>query len=150
MEQRLDEEAEKEFERACLDLEREHSLAALSHLEKALRLHDNPVWYSYMGYCVAKERGQFRKGVDLCLISIGKEPGNPDHYLNLGRVHLVSGNKEEALRIFREGMGKGGNDELLRKLAILGMRKPPVFLSLPRGNPLNKYLGLLLRRLGLR
>jgi HAD superfamily hydrolase (TIGR01509 family) len=142
--------AAAEFERAQHALAEGDAVAALGHLEKALKLHDNPRWYSCLGYCVAKERGQFLRGVELCLTSLEQEPANPVHYLNLGNVHLVTGNKDEALRVFREGMAHGGDARLLRKLNELGMRKPPVLSFLPRDNLLNRYLGLLFSRVGLR
>lgn len=139
-----------EFERARRALTMENTVAALACLERALGLEDNPRWYSFLGYCVAKERGQVTKGVELCMTSLELEPGNPDHYLNLGKVYLVSNNKEGAIRAFREGMVKGGSREIVEKLKEFGARKPPVIPFLERANPLNRYLGLFLKRIGLR
>ncbi len=143
-------EAEKEFSRAKEELAVENTLAALGALEKALRLNDDPLWHSSLGYCIAKERGQYKKGLELCHTSCKLEPGNSLHYLNLGRVHLLSGNKEEALRVFREGIAKEGSAEIMQKLIELGMRKPTVFNALKRSHPVNRYLGLLFSRLNLR
>lgn len=142
--------AEKEFAQALAALAAEDTLMALSHLEKALKLWDHPGWYSYLGYCIARERGQHRKGVELCQESLRIEPDQPAHFLNLGRVHLVSGDKQEALRVLREGMAKGGSPELARLLDRLGTRRPPVIAALSRNHPINRYLGLILSRLGLR
>jgi tetratricopeptide (TPR) repeat protein len=150
MESQSEREAEREFNRALTALASGNTLAALAHLERALKLWDSPAWYSYLGYCVAKERGQLRRGLDLCLSALERDRNNPAHYLNLGKIHLVAGNKEEALRVLREGMAQGGSDEVMAELAALGMRKPPVIASLHRNHPLNKYLGLILSRLGLR
>lgn len=143
-------EACVEFEQAREALAAGHALAALAHLEKALALHDNPSWYSFLGYCIAKERGHVRKGIDLCLNSLGREPDAPAHYLNLGNIHLLSGNKPEAIRVFREGMAKGDNEDIRSILSEIGTRKPPVIHSLPRENLLNRSLGFLLNRIGLR
>ena len=143
-------EAAVEFEWAREYLAARQTLAALGHLEKALKLQDNPSWYSYLGYCIAKQRGQINKGIDLCLSSLELEREEPVHYLNLGNIHLVSGNKSEALRVFREGMVRGNHKEIQRRLDEIGMRKSPVFKSLPRNNPVNRYLGILLSKLGLR
>jgi tetratricopeptide (TPR) repeat protein len=150
MEPRLPGEAEREFERARQAVYEDNTVAALSSLEKALRLDDNPSWYSFFGYCVAKERGQVRKGVDLCQASLELEPDHPDHYLNLGRIYMVAGNKPEALRIWREGLGRGESAQIRRLLGMLGKRQPPLFPALHRSNPLNRYLGFILSRLGLR
>ncbi|OGR29223.1 MAG: hypothetical protein A2X83_12830 [Desulfuromonadales bacterium GWD2_54_10] len=143
-------EAAVEFERAREALASGSALAALVHLEKSLQLHDDPSRYSYLGYCIAKERGLAKKGIELCQNSLLQEPEEPAHYLNLGKIHLISGNKEEALKAFREGIAKGENNEILMLLSRIGTRKPPVISSLSRNNPLNRYLGMLFKRIGLR
>lgn len=143
-------EAAVEFERARESLDAGQTLNALAHLEKSLSLHDNPSLKSYLGYCMAKERGHVTKGLELCQQSMLAEPEASVHYLNLGKIHLHAGNKEEALRVLREGVAKDDNEEIKRLLNQIGMRKPPVFPSLSRDNPLNIYLGKLFSRLGLR
>lgn len=145
-----DVEAVVEFEQVLDSFAAGQTLAALAHLEKALALHDNPSWYSYLGYCIAKQRGQIKKGISLCLSSLELERDNPVHYLNLGKIHLLSGNKSEALKVLREGMLKGEHAEIRRILNEIGMRKPPVFKNLSRNNPLNRYLGILFSKIGLR
>ena len=142
--------AEREFVKALAALTDGDCVAAMGHLEKALKLYDNPGWYSFLGYCIAKERGQIKKGIELCQASLMREKGNPGHYYNLGRIHLLAGNKEEALGVFRQGIAEGGSPELTKVLEDIGSRKPPVFSFLHRDNPLNTYLGLILSRLGLR
>jgi len=144
------ENAAKEFALGVAALDADDTLTALAHLERALKLDDHPGWHSYLGYCIARERGQLRKGRELCLGSLAVEPDSPVHYCNLGRVQMLSGDKEDALRVLREGMAKGGSSEIARLLETLGKRNPPVIPSLARTNPLNRYLGLLLKRLGLR
>lgn len=142
--------ARQEFARGCAALDEGNSVAALAFLEKALALNDNPSWYSFLGYCIAKERGQFKKGTDLCQAAILHEPDNPVHYLHLGKVHLLAKQKQEALRVFREGMGVGGDEKIQQELERLGMRRPVVFPFLGRRHPLNRYLGQFLVRMGLR
>jgi Flp pilus assembly protein TadD len=146
----VEKSAEKEFAQAQAALAAEDTQAALAFIEKALRLQDTPEWYSYLGYCIARQRGQHRKGLELCQASLALEPDNPMHFLNLGRVHLIKGDKNEALRIWREGMAKGGCPELLQQLERLGMRSRSVIPALHRNNPLNRYLGILFSRLGIR
>jgi Flp pilus assembly protein TadD len=148
--QEVAEGAKKEFELGVAALAAEDTLTALVHIERALRMQDHPGWYSCLGYCIAKERGQYRKGLELCMSSLAAEPDHPGHFFNLGQVHLVSGNKVEALRVLREGMAKGGSPEFVRLLERLGTRKASLFPMLSRNNFLNKYLGMLLSRLGLR
>ena len=148
--QELADGAEKEFSLGLTALAADDTLTALACLERALKLRDYPGWYSHLGYCIAKERGQHRRGTELCLSSLAVEPAQPVHFYNLGRVHLVSGDKAEALRVLREGMAKGGSPEIVRLLESLGTRTTPLFTMLSRTNPINRYLGLILSRLGLR
>ena len=142
--------AEKEFERARKELTEGYVLAALAHLEKALKVRDNPGWYSYLGFCIAKERGQVNRGQELCRTAIWHEPDNPAHYLYLAKVHLVSGNKEAALEALRQGVLVGGSPEITNLFDVIGTRKPPVISRLSRDNPLNVWLGIVLSRLRLR
>jgi tetratricopeptide (TPR) repeat protein len=143
-------EAEKEFSKGLQSLQGGDSLAALVCFEKASRLKDTPVYFSYLGYCLAKERGQVQKGMLLCREAIEKEPENGIHYLNLGRIHLVAGNKQEAIRLFRNGLAHGPNEDISGMLDSIGTRKPPIIRFLSRDNLVNKYLGKLLGRFGLR
>jgi len=144
------EEGVLEFERARRAIAMDNTVAGLASIEKALSCNDDMRWYSYLGYCVAKERGQVSRGTELCMISLEHEPGNPEHYVNLGKILLLSGKKAEALCTLREGMAQGGSTELIALLNQFGNRKSPVIPFLPRTNPLNKILGLLLHRIGLR
>jgi len=144
------EEAEKLFDRCREALAAGEIPSALALLERALKLYDNRSWYSYLGYCMAKERGQVKKGIELCSLSLELEPENADHYLHLAKIHLLSGNKQETLRVLREGMARGENQGLIALLDAIGTRKPPVISFLPRSNPINKLLGLLLERMRLR
>lgn len=143
-------ETDKEFHRGLRALQQGNSVAALTFFERAFVLGASPVYSSYLGYCVAKERGQFKKGMLLCREALEKEPDSTVHYLNLGRVHLVAGNKQEAIRVFREGLARGPNQEIAAQLNAIGTRKPPVIASLSRNNLINKYLGKMLSRLGFR
>lgn len=143
-------EAEREFQQALAALEHDNTVSALAHLEKGLRIHNDPSMHSYLGYCIARERGQSRKGIELCTAALALEPENPAHFLNLGKIHVLCKNKDEAMRVFRQGLAFGSHPEIVRMLTELGMRKPPLFPWLKRSNPLNRYLGLLLSRLGLR
>jgi tetratricopeptide (TPR) repeat protein len=142
--------AEKEFARGLKALQEGDSLAALSCFEKAANLGTSPTYLSYLGYCVAKERGQVQKGIGLCSDAMVSEPENGVHFLNLGRIYLVAGNKVEAIKVFRKGLAFGPNEEITGLLDSIGTRAPLIFPSLSRKNPLNRYLGKLLGWIGFR
>jgi len=124
--------------------------SALSYFEKALNLGNSPVISSYFAFCIAKERGQISKAISLCSEAVRNDPQNPIHYLNLGRIYLLAGIKFDAVKILREGVKYEENQQIIDELNRLGTRKRPIFPFLKRSNPLNKYLGILLRKLGLR
>ena len=142
--------AQKEFDLAQQELDRNNVLAALACLERALNICNDPLWYSRLGFCIAKQRGQLTKAFELCRTAIEHDPANSLHYLYLGKVHLVAGKTYEALQVFRQGMILGSSPELERMLDFIGTRKPPVISFLSRDNLLNKYLGIICGRFGLR
>ena len=142
--------AQKDFDRAQQELDNNNVLAALACLERALDIWDHPLWYSRLGFCIAKQRGHLTRAFELCRTAIEHDPDNPLHYLYLGKVHPVAGHKDEALQAFRQGMVLGGSPHLEQILAALGTRKPPVIRFLSRDHLLNKYLGIVFARLGLR
>jgi Flp pilus assembly protein TadD len=142
--------AHKEFDNGITLFKAGSILRALGHFEKAMEAQPTPVCASYYAYCMAKERGHVTKGMALCRESLAQEPGNPVHYLNLARIHLLGPNKEDALAVLREGIQHAPDPELTALLEMAGMRKPPVISSLHRDNPLNKFLGILLSKLGIR
>lgn len=142
--------AQKDFDQAQREIDRGNVLAALACLERALAIYDDPLWYSRLGFCVAKERGHRTQAFELCRSAIAHDPKNPLHYLYLGKVHLIAGQQNEALQALRQGMVLGGLPEIEAALAAIGTRKPPVIAALSRDNLLNKFLGITLARLRLR
>lgn len=128
--------------------EKGDTLIALIELEK-LKEH-TPLTRSYFAYVIAKERGDFNRALALCREAMQADPQNNVHLLNLGRVFLAAGRRDQAIRTFRKGLKLGRNPRIQRHLDQLGMRRPEVFSFLSRDNLLNKYCGMLLSRIGLR
>lgn len=128
------------------------ALAALALLERAHKAHPkNARVCSWLGVLLAEERGQTKRGLELCELALERDRSNPTNYYHLAKVQLRAGDKPRAIEILREGLGEHPDDEQLRgALVSLGIRKPPPFKGLARSHPINKYLGLLLSRLGLR
>jgi tetratricopeptide (TPR) repeat protein len=110
----------------------------------------DPAICSYLAWCQAKTRGEYVEAVALAQEALSLEPANHIHYLNLGRIHLLAGDKGRAMEVFRQGLPLDSWGEIARELEQFGSRKPPLFPSLARSHPLNRLLGLLLARLGLR
>ncbi|MCL4475968.1 MAG: hypothetical protein M1508_07060 [Nitrospirae bacterium] len=143
-------EAEKFFTSGLKALAQEDTLAALALFEKAVQRDEKPAYCSYLALCIAKERGQFQLAVTLCEKAKAREPQNPVHYLNLGKVYLYAGKTDDAIRTFREGLSREKDQKIIDELNKLGTRKPPVISFLKRSNPANRFLGTILKKLGLR
>jgi len=142
--------AQRDFEKAEAELSRGNVLAALACLEAALKIWNNPYWHSRLGYCIAKERGHLTRAFELCRSSMEHDPGNPEHYYYLSKVHQIAADNYQAIQTLREGMLHGGSPDIEKSLQTLGTRKPPVLPFLSRSNSLNKYLGIIFARLKLR
>jgi tetratricopeptide (TPR) repeat protein len=143
-------ELPKLIEKGIGAAEQGNTLVALVHLEAAAKIQKIPTVLSYLAYCMAHERKQLPKAVSLCRSAMQAEPHNSIHYLNLGRVYLLAGQKPSAIETFRRGLKAGKNPQIIGELKKLGIRRSPVLKNLPRDNPLNKFLGLVFYRLGFR
>lgn len=144
-------ESEELFAKGVKAADKGNWVAALACFEKVVQSGGNPAGASYLAVCIARERGQFNKADMLCKEALEREPDNPVHYLNLGRIFLLQSRKIEAIQTFREGLRRGGVDQrIIEELNRLGTRKGPVIAFLKRDNPINKYLGILLTKLRLR
>jgi len=142
--------AEELFKRGVEELASGKMIRALGSFEKALELEDNPVFYSYYALCIAKERGQVRRAIKLCEEALQKDGENSAHYLNLGKILLHAGNHDDAIMVFRGGLKYWNNLLIIEELNKLATRKPPVISFLNRNNPINKFLGIIFNKLGLR
>src|SRR5690242_7346528 len=116
MDRAITAEGERLFDGALNALAAGETPAALAKLERALKLKDDHAWYSFLGYCIAKERGQVKRGLELCETSLAADAANPVHFLNLAKIHLLAGKKEEAVAALRSGMSAGGSEEILALL----------------------------------
>lgn len=126
------------------------TLLALVLFEQALVLDRTPTVCSYLGYCLAVEGKNLGLARAYCRDAIRAEPDNSLHYLNLGRVYLLAGKKQKAIRTLHFGLIHGPAPLIVLELKGLGIRRPPVCTSLHRHHPLNRCLGWLFDRLGLR
>lgn len=143
-------EAEKLCKMGLEDLARGDAPSALKCFEQVLGIEDMPKYCSHFALSIAEGRGQFQLAVTICEKAIAKEPRNPVHYLNLGKIYLMAGKNDDAIRTFREGVRHERHPEILEQLNKHGTRKPSAIPFLGRDNFLNKYLGIILKRLGLK
>jgi hypothetical protein len=71
----------------------------------------------------------------------------PNHRFNLAMIYLERDDRQSAVETLGAGLRLNPRDRRINKLlSEIGRRRPPVISFLPRSNPVNKYLGILLRR----
>jgi tetratricopeptide (TPR) repeat protein len=126
------------------------SLLALVCLERAFSDIQTPEIASALGFCMAKERTQFDRAVELCRIALEKEPAIPKHYLYLGRVFLMQGKKNEAIAVYMEGLSYGEDAELIADVRLIGTRRRPLIPILRREHLLNRSLGYIIEKVSRR
>ncbi len=146
----LERGGKKLFTHGLEALEQGNTDSAEAFFKRAIELNDRPEYWSYLAVCIAKGQGRLELAFNLCEKAMAREPENTLHYLNLGKIYLTAGKKADAIRTFNEGLALGTNQEITEELNKLGIRKPPPFSSLDRDHPANKYLGILLKMLGMR
>lgn len=123
-----------------------------------LEYPDEPFLLSYYGCLEAVINKNLAYGIDTCKKAldmlndrspVSKEIFFPTFYLNLGRAYIVAGKKQDAIEAFQKGLSYDEeNKDLLWEARKLGMRKNPVIPYLKRTNPINKYIGMILHKLG--
>ena len=133
-------------------LKREYA-EALRSFQRALQvltfdgeLPVHPQYLSHYGVALAGAAGRAEEGRRLCNRSIQLEPYEPEHYLNLGLVLRMIGNRKEALAAFARGLSiRPGHPDLMEAMRTSERRRGTPFPFLPRAHPLNRCLGKLLR-----
>jgi len=143
-------QANAAFSRGLSAVNRGRYLEALAlfetSMEQTQRGGDSPPvkCLSYYGLCVAMASARLHEAYDLCATAVHVEPSDPDHHLNLGRVHLRMGNRERAFESFVRGLRVDRRHRgLIEAIGALGFRRRPVLAFLGRRHPLNRMLGQL-------
>lgn len=96
---------------------------------------------SLIGYSLARESGQYRKAIEMCLKAIALNPHNSEHYLHMGRIYLLAQKKNIAIKAFRKGLKIRKDARIMEELRLLGFRRNPLFASLPRNHVVNRVTG---------
>lgn len=109
-----------------------------------------PELQSYLAYCLAKGQGRMHSAAKICRESIKREPNNSLHYLILGRILLLSGDKGKSINAFRQGLRTSPNPLIIEELKKLGLRKPAILKNLKRNHPVNRALGKIFGLIGFR
>ncbi len=106
------------------------------------------LFYSYLGYGVARYQKQKQQGLKLCRRAVELEFYQPESYDFLARTHLLMGDRRAAYDVVERGFEVDSSHEGLTSLrSELGERLQPVFSFLPRRHTLNRWLGKARHRL---
>ena len=133
---------------AAIDLCRSGDWAAglprLSFVAK-YRHGDEPlpgVFYSYLGYGLAKRERKYQEGLDLCKIGVGLNEFDGEPWLYLAKTYMLFGRRKPAIGALDRGLqlDPEGRD-LLKMRSEFGWRRPPVMSALPRGHTINRVAG---------
>ena len=124
--------------------------------QASIQFPDDPLILSYFGCLQAIVDKKYRTGVETCkkaiallkkTSSFGEEVLYPVFYLNLGRAYVAAGKKQDAIEAFTKGLKyDNGNSDLVKELRGMGKRKKPPVPFLDRSNPINKYIGMILKK----
>ena len=126
------------------------TLMALVHFETAYKMDPALPIKAKLAYCLARERRQMQKAAHLCREALQADPNDPDNYYQLGRIYLLARQKRQAIATFRKGLKIKRYQPIIEELQNLGLRKPPVFTSLPRDHFINRVAGQVFARIGSR
>jgi hypothetical protein len=99
-------------------------------------------FYSYLGLAMARVEGRKQEGMQLCRHALETEPREVDNHINLATLYLLVGRRHSAWVLVERAQRRFPNHARLAALhERLGVRRPPVFKFLPRGNAVNVVLG---------
>lgn len=100
------------------------------------------LFYSYLGYGIARCQRRVQEGLKLCRHSIKVQFYETENYLNLARTCLLANERTEAIYAVLDGLKVDPQSLELQALhRELGIRRRPVLGFLSRRNPLNLLLG---------
>ncbi|HEX9756700.1 MAG TPA: tetratricopeptide repeat protein [Nitrospiria bacterium] len=102
---------------------------------------------SFYGYTLAYVQGEIEEGLQLCRKVVSRGEPKGDHFLNLGRVYLLRGQKPKAIKTFYQGLQmEPRHTGILVELKRLGKRRRPLLSLFSRHHFLNRYFGVILRK----
>ena len=136
-------EAIQVFRFGLAHLRNGQGLEALAAFRQAASLEpQNPYFLSYYGLALGQTSRSWDEAEALCLAALRKRRQVPQLYLNLADLYRCRGRVSDAVETLTDGLRYTGRDGRVEEaLAMFGVRRPPVFSSLGRSHPLNKYLG---------
>jgi tetratricopeptide (TPR) repeat protein len=105
-----------------------------------------PRYRSYYGLALGLVADEPQRGLRLCRDAADEMPYEADLFLNLGRLELKAGDRQEALRALNRGSHLADDKEIFRKF-LEHLKKPrrKVIPFFPPSHPLNVLAGRITR-----
>ena len=146
--------AEKSFAKGVESVGRGDFLSGLAYFEAAMELAKKvekisppPKYLSYYGLCLAMVSTKTQAALELCESAVAVEFYSPDLFHNLARVHLRMGRRDRAYPVLLRGLQlHPAHRGILGDLRAMGMRRRPFLPFLSRGNPVNRFFGMVFRQ----
>ena len=131
-------EAASQYFRQALDLERDRSKSRLD-----MR------YLSYYGLSLAQAGLSTQIALQACKTAVFKQNNDPELYLNLGRVYVLTGKPVRGMEAFERGLRIAPDHKIRRKeLAKIDRRSRSPISFLDRSHPLNRWIGRRIRSSG--
>lgn len=139
----VNEELSKLVSQGIEECDRGNTLKALMYLEEASRKERTPLLNSYLAYCLAREHKNYREAIKLGMGAVNEQPETLVLYLNLAKIYILTGQRNNALKVLRQATKRGRDERIMELIKKLGIRKEPVLSFLQREHPINIFLGKL-------
>jgi tetratricopeptide (TPR) repeat protein len=141
--------AEESFEKGVEAMEQGKAQHALAFFEAAIELdrrygngEPQPRYLSLYGVCLGLVGRRRHDAVRFCREAVARAGYNPDLLWNLGRALLAANRRGEAYAAFLKGLRlQRDHRGIILDLKRMGIRRKPALPFLPRGNPVNVFLG---------
>lgn len=102
----------------------------------------DPKHLSFAGLLIATEEDDVKTGLEWCERALAAAFYDPQMYLNLARLHELTGWKSQAAKILRKGLGiDPANRLLLGEIQRISPRRPTAIPALARNNIVNRTIG---------
>lgn len=142
-------EAENHFRKGLVALVDHKPQDAAGHFHAAIQIEKQRSvrtpqmrYLSYYGLSLAMSHGATPEAIHACETAVRRDFYNPDLYLNLGRVYLLSGKTTRALATLERGLALAPRHRALHdEVAKVDRRAAPPLPMLDRKHVLNYWLG---------
>ena len=141
--------ARVEFKRGLTLLRRHRPEQALRHMRRAVALEENnPDYLSFFGVAIAQAEKKWATAELYCRRALRMKHNEGRLHVNLAEVYLGAGRRQDAVQTLKTGLACAKRrGHLIRAFCKLGVRQAPLLPFLDRNHFLNRYSGIVRRRL---